>query len=112
MNRQFALCTTLLLASAACTTAASEGGLDPAPVITAIQISPDSATLQRGDSIALSVHALLSDGSTSAVQVGWVATGGTVSAGVYYAGSTPGQYQIIANTAQFLHADTALVVVQ
>ncbi len=45
MNRQFALCTTLLLASAACTTAASEGGLDPAPVITAIQIFLGVATL-------------------------------------------------------------------
>lgn len=113
MNQRFALCTALLLGIAACTTPASEGGLGPAPVITSIQISPDSATLQPGDSIVLSVSAHLSDGSSSHVPVGWVATGGSVSAGaVYHAGTTPGHYLVIANTAQFLHADTAVVVIQ
>lgn len=113
MNQRLALCTALLLGSAACTTPASEGGLGPAPVVTSIQISPDSATLQAGDSIVLSVNAHMSDGSNGHVPVGWVATGGTVSAGaVYHAGTTPGQYLIIANTAQFLHSDTTVVVIQ
>jgi len=112
MNHRFAACTASLLVVAACTTPASEGGLGPAPVVTSIQIAPDSAILQAGDSIVLGVSAHMSDGSTTSVPVGWVATGGTVSAGsVYHAGSTPGQYLIIANTAQFLHADTAVVVI-
>jgi hypothetical protein len=113
MNQRFATCAAFLLGIAACTSPASEGGLGPAPVVTSIQISPDSATLQQGDSIVLTVSAHLSDGSNSSVPVGWVATGGTVSAGaVYHAGTTPGRYLIIANTAQFLHADTAVVVIQ
>ncbi len=113
MSQRFAACAALLLVAAACTTPATEGGLDPAPVVTGIRIVPDSATLQAGDSIVLSVGALMSDGSTASVPVGWVATGGTVSAGaVYHAGTTPGQYLIIASTAQFLHADTARIVIR
>jgi hypothetical protein len=113
MNHRFSAFPALLLVVAACTTPASEGGLGPAPVVTNIQISPDSATLQRGDSIVLNVSAHLSDGSNSSIPVGWVATGGTFSAGaVYHAGTTPGRYLIIASTAQLLHADTAVVVIQ
>ncbi len=112
MNQRFATCTALLLVVSACTSPATEGGLGPAPTVASIQISPDSATLQAGDSIVLHVNAHMSDGSTASVPVGWVVTGGTVSAGaVYHAGTTPGQYLVIANTAQFLHADTAVVIV-
>jgi hypothetical protein len=112
MIQRSALGTALLLGIAACTTPASEGGLDPAPVITSIQISPDSASLQVGDSIAFGVSAHLSDGSTASVPVGWAATGGTVSAGeVYHAGTTPGSYLIIVSTAQLQYVDTAVVVI-
>jgi hypothetical protein len=102
----------LLVVLAACTAPATEGGLDPAPVVTSLQMSPDTATLQPGDSLVLAVHAQLSDGSTSTVPVGWSASGGTISAGtVYHAGATPGQYLVIASTSQFQHADTTRVTI-
>jgi hypothetical protein len=113
MFHRFASCSAVLFMLGACSTPPREGGLDPAPIVTGVQISPDSAALQPGDSIALTVTALLSDGSTSTVPVGWVATGGSIGAGaVYHAGSVPGQYLIIGSTAQFQFADTVLVSIQ
>jgi hypothetical protein len=113
MSQRFAICTALLLVVTGCSAPAREGGLGPAPVVTSIQISPDSATLQVGDSIVLAVSALMSDGSVSSIPVGWVATGGTLGAGaVYHAGGTPGQYMIIATTAQPLHADTTRIIIR
>jgi len=113
MNQRSAVIAALLLVAAACAAPAKEGGLGPAPVVTGIQVSPDSATLQAGDSIVLGVSALMSDGSISSVPVGWVATGGTVGAGaVYHAGTTPGQYLLIATTAQLQYADTVRIVIR
>jgi hypothetical protein len=112
MIQRLASCAAILLV-VACSTPAREGGLDPAPVVTSIQIAPDSATLQAGDSVTFAITALMSDGSTATVPVGWVATGGTMGAGaVYHAGTTPGQYRVIANTAQFQYADTVRIVIR
>ena len=112
MVHRFASCSAVLLILGACSTPPREGGLDPAPIVTGVQISPDSATLQAGDSLALSVVALLSDGSTATVPVGWVATGGSIAAGsMYYAGTVPGQYLIIGSTAQFQFTDTVQVTI-
>jgi hypothetical protein len=102
-----------MLIISACSTPPKEGGLDPSPVLTGVQISPDSVSLQAGDSVALSVVALMSDGSTAPVPVGWAAGGGTIGAGtVYHAGTVPGQYLVIGSTAQFQFVDTVRIVIQ
>ena len=63
--------------------------------------------------MALNVVALMSDGSTASVPVGWAAGGGTIGAGtVYHAGTVPGQYLIIGSTAQFQFVDTVRVVIR
>lgn len=113
MNQRCGAVAVWLLVVAGCAAPAKEGGLGPAPVVSSIQITPDSVVLQVGDSIGFSVVAQMSDGSTSTVPVGWVATGGSIAGGaVYHAGAAPGQYLVIATTAQPLHADTARIVVR
>jgi hypothetical protein len=112
MTQRFHTRAVFLLFTAACSSPGKEGGLDPAPVVTGIQISPDSATLQVGDSVGLSVTALLSDGSTGVAPVGWAASGGTIGAGtVYHAGAVPGQYLIIGSTAHLQFVDTVRVII-
>ncbi len=113
MNQRLAVIAVSLLIVPGCAAPAKEGGLGPAPVVSSIQLAPDSVVLQVGDSIAFSVIAQMSDGSTASVPVGWVATGGSMAGGgVFHAGATPGQYLVIASTAQPLHADTARIVVR
>ena len=86
--------TCVVLAVAAC----SGGGEGPPDVVlTSIDLSPASATLQVGATQQFSATGHYSDGSTASVAVTWSATGGTVSSsGVYTAGSVAGSYQVVA----------------
>jgi len=61
---------------------------------------------------AFTATAHMSDGGTPAAAVSWSATGGSISgAGVYTAGSSPGEYIVVATAQGSALADTALVVI-
>lgn len=74
------------------------GGEGPPDVtLVSIDLSPASTTLQVGTTQTFSATGHFSDGSSSAATVNWSATGGTISpAGVYSAGSVPGNFQVVA----------------
>ena len=77
----------------------SDGGPDPVE-LQSITVAPTSVTLASGAEQQFAATAHFSDGGTSAGTVTWTATGGTISsAGNYTAGTTPGEYRVIA-TAQ------------
>ncbi len=112
MTQRFTSCAFLFILTAACTAPASEGGLDPAPILTGVQVSPDTAALAPGDSVHLVVSAQWNDGSTTSIPVGWSATGGSIVGGVYHAGAVPGQYLVIVATAGAQFSDSAHIVIQ
>ena len=69
----------------------------PPPNLVAVDVTPPTATVEVGHTQQFTVIGRLSDNSTTAVPVGWTATGGTVSAGgIYTAGALPGTYRVIA----------------
>ncbi len=79
------------------------------PVLTAIHLTPSSASLQVGGTQQFSVSGDMSDGSTTTPAVTYSGTGGTVtSAGLYTAGSTAGTFRVVAQTAGGL-ADTSAI---
>lgn len=83
-----------------------------APTVTAISVTPPSASLQSGQTQQFSASATLSDGSTqSNPGVTWIATGGTVtSSGLYTAGSTTGSFRVIASSSNGV-ADTSAITI-
>ncbi|MBK6423506.1 MAG: hypothetical protein IPI92_15225 [Gemmatimonadetes bacterium] len=95
---------------AACAAPEKSGGLDPEPVLERVVITPANVALAAGDSFDFAAVAEYSDGSSGSVPVSWASTGGTVTgAGVYHAGVAAGSFMVIVVTADFLHADTAVV---
>jgi hypothetical protein len=83
----------------------------PPATLTAVLLTPPTATLQFRQSQQFSAVGQLSDGSTTPLPVTWTATGGTVSAtGRYTAGSTAGTFRVIAAAAGGL-ADTSAITV-
>ncbi len=88
----------VLMVVVAVVAACSGGGEGPPDVVlTSIDLSPASATMQAGATQQFSATGHYSDGSTTSVAVTWSATGGTVSsAGVYTAGTVAGTYQVVA----------------
>jgi uncharacterized protein YjdB len=84
----------------------------PAPTLTAVELTPSSASLLTGATQQFSATGRMSDGSTQAVTVTYAATGGTItSGGLYTAGSTAGSYRVIARQSGGTLADTATVTV-
>jgi hypothetical protein len=83
-----------------------------APTVTAIVVTPPSATLASGASQQFTASATLSDGTTQPnPSVTWTATGGTITtAGRYTAGSTTGAFRVIAASANG-KADTSAVTI-
>jgi hypothetical protein len=82
------------------------------PVLTAVVITPPSATVNIGATQAFTAAGTFSDGSTGPVAVTWTATGGSISqTGLYAAGSTAGNYQVIAAAVAAVRADTSLVTI-
>jgi hypothetical protein len=79
--------------------------------LTAVVISPASASLQPGATQKFAATAKLSDGATAAAQVTWTATGGTIDTSGVYTSGTPGSYRVIARSLSADIADTATVTV-
>jgi uncharacterized protein YjdB len=77
--------------------------------VVALQVAPQSASVQTGGWSRLSATATLSDGSTTNPAVTWTASGGTIdSTGLYKAGAVSGRYRAIATTTSGM-ADTASI---
>lgn len=70
-----------------------------APTVTALNLTPGSASLSTGQSQQFTTTATLSNGGTqNNPAVTYSATGGTVSgSGLYTAGSTPGTYRVVVS---------------
>ena len=80
---------------------ASEGRTATAPSrfrpVAGFTISPSSASVATGDSVAFSAAAAWSDGGNHPATVSYSATGGTITAsGMYHAGSATGMFLVIA----------------
>ena len=77
-----------------------------------IVLTPASVTLQMGQDQQFNAVGRMSDGSFAAVSVDYSATGGTVSAaGLYTAGSTAGDYHVVATQQGGALDDTASVTI-
>ncbi len=84
----------------------------PAPTLTAVEVTPGSASLAAGASQQFTALGRMSDGSATSVSVTWSATGGSITTGGRYtAGSTAGTYRVIAVRQGDTKADTSTVTV-
>jgi len=82
----------------------------PAPTLSAIVLTPATASVQTGGTQQFSATGRMSDGSSVSVTAAFTATGGTISgAGLYTAGQLGGTYRAIAVANG--KADTATVTV-
>ncbi len=82
------------------------------PHLTGVEVTPTSASLAPAAAQHFSVIGRMSDGSTQAVSVNWTATGGSITAaGDYTAGTTDGDWRVIATTLDGELADTAEVTI-
>lgn len=83
-----------------------------APTLTALVLTPATASVQTGGTLQFTATGTYSDGTSKAVAATWSATGGTVSgSGLYTAGSTAGTYRVIAVAQGSTKADTSAVTV-
>jgi hypothetical protein len=84
----------------------------PPPNLVAVEVTPSAATVQEGQALQFTATGRLSDDSHTTVPVVWTATGGTISGGgIYTAGSTPGDFLVIATEVGGPFADTSSVTV-
>ncbi len=82
------------------------------PALTAVEVTPPSASLASGATQQFTATGRMSDATTMAVAVTWTATGGGISAsGLYTAGATAGVYRVIATQQGGTLADTSTVTV-
>jgi hypothetical protein len=95
------------------------GGIDagsptfaPAHKLTAVTVSPATAQLRPGDTLAFTAQGTFNNRSDLSFPAKWTATGGTISdSGVYTAGRTAGTYRVIATPFTGIPADTAVVTI-
>ncbi len=84
----------------------------PAPQLTAITLSPSTATVQAGGTRQFTVAATWTNGGSGVPQITWSATGGTIeSNGLFRAGTAAGTYRVVARQRDGGLADTAAVTV-
>jgi hypothetical protein len=84
----------------------------PAPTVSAIVLTPATATLAAGTTLQFSASSKLTDGSTSSASVTYTATGGTITAaGLYTAGASAGTFRVIATGVDVPLADTASITI-
>jgi hypothetical protein len=79
--------------------------------LSAVVLTPATVSLAPGAAQQFNAAGRMSDGSTSTVSVTWSATGGTISAGRYTAGSTAGTYRVIAVQQGGTRADTSSITI-
>ena len=84
----------------------------PADTLVAVLLTPQTVSLTTGKTQQFEVSGSLSNGSTSTVEVAWHASGGTISAGLYTAGQTPGTFLVIATDTTSDLADTSTVMIE
>lgn len=86
-----------LVVAAAGLTSCSGGDEPPDVVLTSIDLTPPSVTLQEGAAQQFTATGHFSDGTTAAITPTWTATGGAVSSsGLYTAGAVAGAFQVVA----------------
>ena len=84
----------------------------PVSPIVSIAVSPSSATLATGAVQAFVASASRQDGTTLVPSVSWSATGGTITqSGIYTAGTTAGNFRVVAVQQGGSLADTSAVTV-
>jgi hypothetical protein len=82
----------------------------PAPTLTAVEVSPTTATVGAGTTQQFTAIGRMSDNSTTSIAVTWSATGGSISSGgLYSAGGTAGSFRVIATQQGGSLADTSVV---
>jgi hypothetical protein len=114
---------TLVLLLAACADSSAPAAPDAGAVdmyqvgrgwarrLVGIRISPDTAVVSPGRTVAFKASGVLTDGSSRPITVEWVATGGTIDpAGLFTADSTMGTYHVVGTEPTLGLADTAAVV--
>ncbi|HKV75109.1 MAG TPA: hypothetical protein VJN95_11360 [Gemmatimonadales bacterium] len=80
------------------------------PLLTQLTLTPSTANLSTNGTKQFSVSGLWSDGSTTTPIVTYTATGGTITAGgLYTAGTTAGNFRVIATQQGGTLADTSSV---
>ena len=105
--------TRMVIISVASVGCAAAGAEEPGPVtLQSLTLTPATVAVQAGASAQFAVAGSWSDGSATAPEVTYAATGGTVSAGgLYTAGASAGDYRVIATHLASGRADTAAVTV-
>jgi len=84
----------------------------PAPTLGAVDMTPATVSLVAGGTQQFTATGTMSDGSTSTIAVAFSATGGTItSAGLYTAGSSAGNYRVVAVQTGGTLADTSTVTI-
>src|SRR5690349_526010 len=69
----------------------------PAPTLTAVQLTPATASVQTGGTQQFAASGKMSDGSSTTIAVVYSATGGSISSGGNYtAGQVAGTYRVVA----------------
>src|SRR3954471_1323734 len=83
-----------------------------AQTVTAVVISPATASVPAGLKQQFTAQGVLSSGDTAAISVTYSATGGTIDTqGLYTAGSTTGAFRVIAVEKNGTLADTSAVTI-
>lgn len=108
-----ALAAAALVLAAACDSISGTtvvGGGNRRPVQEVI-VTPDGSTVQSGATLQFQARTVLADGDTTTGSVTWSATGGTITTGGRYtAGTTAGNFRVIARASNGV-ADSAAVFV-
>ena len=110
--------TFMVIAACACgvadTSAVSVQLAAPAPTVTALRISPRTASLAPGASVQLSASSMWSNGDTSVPPITYTAIGGgtvNASSGLYVAPATAGTYRVVVSSTVTPIRDTATITV-
>jgi outer membrane protein OmpA-like peptidoglycan-associated protein len=78
----------------------------------AIDLTPNTASVQTGQSVSFNVAGRLCDGSSTTPQVTYAAMpGGTVTSAGVFTSTTPGTFRVVARTLNGKLADTSTVTV-
>jgi hypothetical protein len=84
----------------------------PPATMAEVELTPDTLTIEVGDSRQFAAYGRLSNGDSVTVNVAFSATGGVVTGdGTYTAGATPGTYEVTAAADAGAFADTSAVTV-